>query len=466
MQITNINVQNKNIRTNKRTSPNKGNINFKASFVTLAKANSGEVIEKNIVQPFNNGLLKEMAQQTKANAEKLVKKVSKGTPGIIKTAQDLVDKVNVFSLAAGKGSRFEELAIKSGNEPNKVAVKFPINEKEGIHMLDFPLAANKMFAGEEGHQVIMAEEKSGTMGDIIKYYLEGNEIKDTVIRCGDNIFGNSAEEMTEFITKTVNTPNKHLALVGVERTPEEAAERFGVLKVTPHESGPKDIMRLEGFEEKPPLEKAKKLVTPNGKNIANTGMLYFSKEAMTKLVDKIKAGDNPIKKNDVEKYDFAFASKYILKNMEELFGVKPSEGADVKVVKKWEDVGEPKAYYNLKKEMGEKGDFLQNFPKNFANKVKKAVNERTQLKGDNKAMLFDHNTASLKDVSKERMDKAPEIDGVKIIAPQKSATDAAKSNDTKEDKDTKFKWGTFIGGIGTGAVLGAGTTAAIKNQND
>jgi len=425
---------------------------FGSGFVTLSVRNLGRQISDEIVDVFNKGVLQDLAKTTHKSAKKVIKsaqnelvkearlqalgakpkgilkkaiyfaksiafnltnksKITKELP--IRKPEDLVNKVNFFALAAGSGSRFKELAETVGNY-NKISIPFFIKDDKKFKMLDIPMAMGKFFVDKKkGYESIIAETKSGSLGDIVKKYLAGDEIKDTIVCCGDNVFGTKAEELTSFFTKVINDKNTHLALVGVERTPEEVAKRFGVLKPATTKAG-KDIMQLAGFEEKPALEVAKQLATEDGKCYANTGMFYISKEAMKNLIDEIKSGVNNIKKADDEPYDFALATKYIHSKMKDWFGIAPEKGAVIKTVKQWEDVGEPKAYYQFLKDV-KNGTYLENFPKKYANEIKDAVARKTSLDGVNDAILYSNKYNSIKDVPQEVIAKAPVIDGVKIV---------------------------------------------------
>jgi hypothetical protein len=205
---------------------------FKASYVTLSQKNLGEKIATNVVDTFNSKILPELRKTqvkeattviAKANTETLLKDHFIGQ--VITKAKDFQDKVNFFTLAAGSGSRFKELAQTVGDY-NKISLPFKVGKDNNIHMLDFALAMGKFFAGKEGVNKIIASQPSGSFGDIVQHHLAGNPIKDTVVCCGDNVFGDKAVDMMKFFTKTINNPNKHVALVGVGRTPAEVANRF------------------------------------------------------------------------------------------------------------------------------------------------------------------------------------------------------------------------------------------------
>ncbi len=388
--------------------------NFKASYVTLSQKNLGEKIATNVVDTFNSKILPELrktqlAEATtviaKANTETLLKDHFIGQ--VITKAEDFQENVNFFTLAAGSGSRFKELAQTVGDY-NKISLPFKVGKDNNIHMLDFALAMGKFFAGKEGVNKIIASQPSGSFGDIVQHYLAGNPIKDTVVCCGDNVFGDKAVDMMRFFTKTINNPNKHVALVGVGRTPAEVANRFGVLEVDGKIG--KGEFQLKGFSEKPPIEEAEKLAV-DGKNIANTGLFYISKEAMVNLMKEIRSGINNIKKNDTEIYDFANAVKYVHSKLPAWFNIASKEGADVKVVEKWEDVGEPQALYSFANEV-KNGEFLANFPEKMANEIKESFNKRVKL--DEKVPYI--NFSETENVTAEAVANAKNVEGVQIIA--------------------------------------------------
>jgi len=387
---------------------------FGAGFVTLSEKNLGPTIKEGIVDVFNKVILPDMRKAAKVEASEIIFNLKPSATAKIQTSDDLVNKVNFFSLAAGSGSRFEKLAKTVGNF-NKISLPLYMKDGKKFQMLDIPMAMGKHFLGKDGYQAMMAQKKSGSMGDIIKYYLNGGKIKDTIVCCGDNVFGVQAKELTSFFIKAINNEGTHLALVGVKRTPEEVAKRFGVLKVEQGKNAVKGVMNLAGFEEKPPLKVAKALATAEGDNIANTGMFYIGEEAMTKLVNEIKGGVNNIGKDAGEPYDFALATKYIHKQLPEWFGVESTKGAKVKIVDKWEDVGEPKAYYNFLKNAGKKGVYLENLPPKHAQEIQETIAKKTNLTGAYPEILYSKNLDSLAEVPSNVRQKAKTVEGVKII---------------------------------------------------
>ena len=269
----------------------------------------------------------------------------------------------------------------NGEEFNKISVPFELGKgQQPLTMLDIPMAMGRFFADEKGYSTIIAEQPTGSFGDIVQNYLNtGREPRDVVVCCGDNVFDMKSEEMLDFIVDTINNPQKQLGVVGVARTPEEVKERFGVLKV-----GAKDpqtgYLPLEGFVEKPPLEVAKKLVTEDGNNVANTGMFVIKQDSMDKFLKIIDFEKNILggktlylaKDPKKEIYDFAEATK----KTQAIWG---PEASNTKIVKTWEDVGEPEAYLRWIQEV-KNGHYLENFTPDR----KAAILEATQQRvGDN-----------------------------------------------------------------------------------
>lgn len=387
-------------------------VNFKAQIVTLSQKNLGQKIATNVVDTFNGKMLNAIKSKIKPEATAVI--AAAGAGAVISKPEDFQNNVNFFTLAAGSGSRFAKLAQVVG-EFNKISLPFKIGNGENIHMLDFAMTMGKYFIGNDGVQKIVAEKPSGSFGDIVQHYMKGNPIKDTVVCCGDNVFGDSAAEMMTFFTKEMNNPDKHLALVGVPRPTEQVLDRFGCLEV----EGKLDdeALKLKGFVEKPKssvpeeVQHAKNIAI-DGQNIANTGMFYISKDAMTNLINEIKNGNNPIKKSDSEPYDFANACIYVHKMIPEWFGLDSAQGADVKLVKKWEDVGEPTALYEWASEV-KKGEYLKNFPQEIANKIKTSFNQRIHT--DNSTPRYINFTEN-ETLTKEQISQGVNIDGVNIIA--------------------------------------------------
>ncbi len=365
------------------------NQSFGNAFVTLSRANLGDVIAKN-VSAYNGGDFAKMYKQSIAIAQNVINAVNKrlGISDVrIKNVSDLVENVDLFALAAGSGSRFKVLAQSvanmraNGEAFNKISVPFELGRgQQPLTMLDIPMAMGRFFAQETGYEKIIAEKPTGSFGDVILRYLHtGRKPKDVVVCCGDNVFDMKSADMLDFVVSTINNPQKQLGVVGVARTPEEVAKRFGVLKVGLKDSQ-SGLYPLEGFVEKPSFDAAQALVTEDGVNVANTGMFVIKKESMEKLLDiirheqKVLGGQTTyIAKDPVKEiYDFAAATKWTQ-------AINGSGASDVKIVKTWEDVGEPAAYLRWAQQLRQ-GHYLDNFtPERRA-----AILEATQRRvGDN-----------------------------------------------------------------------------------
>ena len=355
-------------------------VSFGTAFVTVSEKNLGRIIASN-VDEFNNGEFAKMYAESIKKAKAVIDKILKTMPGRISSVKDLTDKVDMFVLAAGSGSRFAPLAkavadLKGKGESfNKISLPFEIgNGYSDLKMLDVPLATNKFFAEQTGYRTIMNPAPTGSFGDIVLHYLDPkNPVKDVIVSCGDNVFDAKAENLLEFFVETINNPVKQLGLVGVERTPQDVAKKFGVLKVGVKSEG-SDVMSLNGFTEKPPIEEAMNLVTPNGMNIANTGMFVIKKEAMEALLAVIRneiknnGASTVIAKDSKEVYDFANAVKWVHSQV-------GNEASDVKIVKTWEDVGEPEAYKRWLDSM-KTGSYLKNFSGGYRDAIQQAVTKR------------------------------------------------------------------------------------------
>ena len=160
-----------------------GRTSFCSSFVTLAEKNLGREISANVVDTFNGKILPQLRKSSIEEATEIINKAGKGL--VINKPKDFQESVNFFALAAGSGSRFKELAQTVGNY-NKISLPFKIGAGENIHMLDFAMTMGKYFIGQEGVNKIVAKQPTGSFGDIVQHYLNGNPVKDTVVCCGDN----------------------------------------------------------------------------------------------------------------------------------------------------------------------------------------------------------------------------------------------------------------------------------------
>ena len=373
---------------NQRTQAKKQS--FGNAYITLTATNLADVISKN-VDAYNKGDFVKMYNSSRESAQKVIDEVNstlKDNTGKIQTVDDLIDKTDLYVLAGGSGSRFRPMAAAiadlrgKGESFNKISVPFELEDKQTpLTMLDIPMAMGRFFAPKTGYEKIIAEKPSGSFGDVVKNYLYGTSMdyptrapRDVVVCCGDNVFDMKSEDLLRYIVRTINDPKKQLGVVGVARTPEEVAGRFGVLAVG-EQNQDTGLFPLKGFVEKPALDKAKDLATPQGDCIANTGMFVIKKDSMEKLVDIIghemrTLGGKSfyIAKNEKEPFDFANATKWTR-------NLNGDDASDVLMVKTWEDVGEPQAYQRWAQQL-KQGHYLGNFTPERRDAILKAAKYR------------------------------------------------------------------------------------------
>lgn len=368
------------------------NTNFKSAYVTLSEKNLGEHINNNVVDKYNDYLYTIVKSQSDPKFE------------------NYKDNTDFWVLGAGAGSRFVPVADayehKTGIPANKISLPVKMTDGHNIHMLDWAMAMATPFADGKIESKI-AKEKSGSFGDIYKHNREvldrGGELKDTIVCCGDNVFGAKKGELDSFMVDIINDPTKQLGLVGVKKSPEVVAKRFGVLKTAPIE-GKDDVVSLTGFSEKPPYEEALNYRLPDGNCIANTGMFIIKKEAMETLMNEIEKNPDLIKKDDVEKYDFANAVKWV----QGRFG---AEASDVKLVDTWEDVGEPKALYSFYNQIQD-GEFLGEFSK-YGKVIQNSM--KKQYDSEKGLLNLSNTHKNIKEYTSEEIANAEVVDGVKIL---------------------------------------------------
>jgi hypothetical protein len=399
---------------------------FGAGIVTLSRVNHGVHIANAVVEPFNRFILPSALPDIAAKMQ--------GFKGgkVVSTFEQLAEKVNLFIPGAGAGKRFKQLADHLVENTN-TKLSFPIAslaKGRQVHMFDFPMLLGAPFAGKKGYEHIIADGPSGTMGDVVKYYMSGkHEIKPTIIMGGDNVFRTPAQKLINFFVEAINNPNTKLALLGVRRTPAEAAGELGIMGVKNLKGMPNGIMGLTVLKEKPPLEEAQKLVVPGENNVvANTFATYISGDGMKAIMDKIKTtpGHKPVEfmkdpKNPegAECYDYAHAVDWLHQEHGKLFGKSHSDSAIVNVVDRndWSDVGDPKTLLEFRKEMGE-GQWLGNFPKEYAKQVQQSIQEtsRAGMNGSPEILLVSNPAekpltfADLKNVPSEKI-RQKEFDG-------------------------------------------------------
>ena len=356
-------------------SPNYQTAAFKGATFTTSTKNNGNYDEESTLQPFRDNFQDNIAKQKEC-----------------KDFDSIKANTEMYSLGAGKGSRFSEMAEFQNPQANKISFGMPLVNGSYFHMSDPALALGVPFADGKGVKRKNAEVARGTFAEIVddaqKLRDAGKPQKNVIVCCGDNLFHTDKKfELNYFMKDVINNPAKQMGLVGVEREPEEVVKKFGVLNVVPTDRD--DVMQLDGFVEKPKtIEIAREFETPNGKCIANTGMFVIKAEAMEWLMDELEKDSMFIAKDENEPYDFAAACQKV----QEKYG---KEKCDVKLVQTWEDAGEPKALYNTIKEM-QKGKFLTNFAKDdqkmIQESMKRIFDGKTLLASQ--AALNEYGTAS------------------------------------------------------------------------
>lgn len=348
------------MRINPVMSKSQNSPAFGSVYVTTSTKNHGDYVDNTVIQPFQP-VAKKIAGKNSAKY------------------QELKDTTDCYVLGAGEGTRFRQLAKTQGDLVNKISFGLPLLNEDGkptgkeLHMLDIPMSMAAPLMDEKGLIRKNAEVARGSFAEVVdnakKLRTEGKPQKNVIVMCGDNLFDTKDDpfQLLDFCSDIINNPNKQMGLIGVERTPEEVVNKFGVLKVA---KGDKDgTYKLEGFKEKPTtVEIANEYKTPNGNCVANTGMFVIKAEAMDWLLDEIENDSKFIantKKPDTEPYDFSSACTKV----QEKYG---KEKCDVKTVGVWEDAGEPDALYRTIAEY-QKGNFIACMPEDLQKQIKNSA---------------------------------------------------------------------------------------------
>ncbi|MDR1327953.1 MAG: hypothetical protein LBJ74_06060 [Heliobacteriaceae bacterium] len=369
------------------------NPSFQSAYLTLSEKNLGKHIEKHVVEAFNKNLLPVLKDSVHLNKFK----------GIAETS-------DFWALGGGEGSRFRPLARAftslTGIPANKISFPIPLNEKVCVHMSDWALAAGAPFAQKDGGIIPVVEPtSSGLFCGIIKHYTN-NPAKNVIIHYGDNVFNTKQGELMTFAKDVIENPNLRLGHVGVKRTPEDTANVFGIYGITKRFKNSDDIYHTACFVNKPEIEIAKKMVTPEGYCPTNTGFIVFKKEAIEELLKALKENPDLIKRNDIDIYDCAKAADWAKRT----FG---PERSVVKALPKktWEDVGSPTPFFKFLNRV-KKDEFLNEFG-DLKSAIQKSVNNRFWYSGNRGELLLDAGKKGLNGVNSRGY---PVIDGVKIIA--------------------------------------------------
>ncbi|MCQ2739944.1 MAG: hypothetical protein MJ237_06930 [bacterium] len=290
---------------------NTNNVQFKSCFVPLSQQNKGQKIVDTVLTHFNKEILPFCKNQPKIDA-------------------------NFFIPAAGAGSRFK-IAHTIGDY-NKINIPLPTG-KNLFYAIDFVMMLSLPFIDNKCVQPLLSNKPNGSFGGVIDYYMSGNPIKDTVICSGDSVFCGITDKLTDDLLKAVQDSTSHCAVLGAQRTPKEVDSRYGIVVVNKNGI-------IKDFIEKPSYENACQYAI-GGKNIVNTGCCYFSKDVMGHLIDELKSGSNPIKKNDVEIYDFGKSIEYVCSKTKDWFPEYIQTNPKIIMTNTWHDVGETEGFYKF-----------------------------------------------------------------------------------------------------------------------
>ncbi|MCQ2754060.1 MAG: hypothetical protein MJ231_03330 [bacterium] len=287
------------------------NVQFKACFVPLSQQNNGQKTVDTVLKHFNKKILPFCKNLSKIDA-------------------------NFFIPAAGAGSRFK-IAHKIGDY-NKINMPLPTG-KNPFYALDFVMMLSLPFIDNEGVQPLLSDKPNGSLGGIIDYYMAGNPIKDTVICSGDSVFCGVTDKLRDDLLDTVQDKTVHCAVLCAQRTPKEVDSRYGIVLLN-------DKGIIKEFMEKPSYDIACQHAI-DGKNIVNTGCCYFSKDVMEHMLEELKSGSNPIKKDDVEMYDFGKSIEYVCSKMKDWFSEHQQNNPKIIMTDIWQDVGETDGFYKF-----------------------------------------------------------------------------------------------------------------------
>lgn len=464
MQVTNVSQN--DLRNNRFIIPKRNhysNISFEKAFVATTQAYASKEI-RNVVDVFNKDSLPEILTIAKKRINKKLEHFY-STRGIkkplIKNADYFAEKCNCIVLGGGPGSRFQSLSkavgtINGGKEYNKICVPFATKEGSpdftmlhpALAMQAICAAGTKTKSGEVidyGYHIYEKAEERGTFWHTMDYYMKNpDEIKDTIIMSGDNAFDVKSETLLKGMA-LMKEGGHHLLMFGVQKAPKDCAGELGVLgvqKVFKAEGGPKrerNYRSLNTFVEKPPIEVAQKMAEETGGvNIANTGALIISKEAIQRMVEIAKKEEPEIlKKLELQKstgkemdirgsfsrerkgkvdpkdmYDFSTVQKWILDNMYTKKQVKQGQGPLVYMIdsKKWNDVGKPSNMIDMLQDASAKGSFLRNFPEKTKKMLREVFQNKLRTGADgSKVLLVTNRYNSLDEVPQKVIKKTPSL---------------------------------------------------------
>lgn len=361
------------------------NTSFKNLYITTATPNLASKVQKT-ANEYTKNYFPEVSENSRKIFEELKTEMNLKPTDKINKFEDL-QKVDVFVLAAGKGSRFAKMcdAIEAQNGEKNNKITIPFNTKSGeFHLLDTGLALGTPFADKEkGVEIINADEARGSFHDVYTHY-QNNPAKDFVILSGDCIYGEGADlkSMMRYIISSANNRDKKLGLFCAEMTPERAAGRAAVAtidrKTFDKENGTFSVSELK---EKPPLDYAIEHSSKDPKTgelvtYGTAGGFYSSADTLVKVLSELEKNPDLIKKNDKEIHDFAIYADETVKNADKWFNAPKGKSTDTKVVGFY-DVGNPSSYIDVLQEIQSgKNSKIQNLPQRIQTSLTEALQGR------------------------------------------------------------------------------------------
>ena len=357
----------------------RNNVRFGNLYVTMSKENLSTKV-RGVVKSFINESYDEVRRNARKIFEELKTELNLKPGDKIYSFYDL-DKVDVFVLAAGKGSRFasmcEAIQKQTGEQNNKITI--PIKTDKGdFHLLDSTLSLGVPFAkGNKAAEIIEVDTPMASFHDVYDHYKE-KPYKDFVILSGDCIYGKGADlkSFMKFIISSANNPKTHLSVLCGTMTPERAAGRAAVATVGKEFNSVSGTYPLQKLKEKPSLDYAMANTYDGDLVYASAGGFYSSAEVLAKMMKKLEQNPDFIKKNDKEIHDYATYADKIVEHSQELFG-KPSNETSSIFPLKFSDVGTGMSFIRLlaKIQQGDKHS-IQNLPKDKQEALVNALKAR------------------------------------------------------------------------------------------
>lgn len=370
-----------------------------------------------IMQSFGSG---HVYVTPKNNGEDIRRIVEEFNDSFVPSKDNISDKVNFMLPAAGAGTKLRPLTSLVGDY-NKVSFPFPVTDKESMYMIEFPMTLGKLLVDKSGYNVVSTPSPSGNFAPVVEHYLKHPEDKRPVMYMGaDTIIDLPAEDFADIVNSDIQN-NVHVDLLGMYKTPEETADTFGLFIVDENDKSDKKLGRgLKLFLEKKPLEETKKYAIYNGKNITNTGVTFFSRDAIEKVMERIKYEqthpDEPkmFAKNETEIYNTANVMDYLFANFKTFFGQSVPEGVKVRIIPSWDDIGLCEAYIDFLRKI-QTGKLLSNFSKGKADRILASVKNRLGNIDGKNYLVLSRQIPSIDSLSREDIKKAKDVCGCNVV---------------------------------------------------